>query len=170
MPLVRDALGGLLLHPVDLAVNKVLALVGRDEPRDFVDALYVHEHVLRLGALCWAAVGKDPGFTPLSLLELLQRQGRYRPEDFSRLDLVAPFDLVAARSSWRGASEEADAFCRSRPPGEIGCLYWARSTGRFVMPPLDGPASEDIVAHYGAPGGVLPDVSDGAAAGSTSAT
>jgi hypothetical protein len=37
MPLVRDALGGLLLHPVDLAINKVLALAGRDEPRDLTE-------------------------------------------------------------------------------------------------------------------------------------
>jgi hypothetical protein len=33
LPLVRDALGGLLLHPMDLAINKALALAGRDEPR-----------------------------------------------------------------------------------------------------------------------------------------
>jgi len=46
MPLVRDELGGLLLHPVDLAINKVLALAGRDEPRDFVDILFVHHRVL----------------------------------------------------------------------------------------------------------------------------
>ena len=75
MPLVRDPLGGLLLHPVDLAVNKVLALAGRDEARDYVDILFVHERVLRLSALCWAAAGKDPGLTPLSLLELLKRRG-----------------------------------------------------------------------------------------------
>ena len=78
MPLVRDPLGGLLLHPVDLAVNKVLALAGRDEARDFVDTLFVHQRVLSLAGLCWAAVGKDPGFTPLSLLELLKRRGRHR--------------------------------------------------------------------------------------------
>jgi hypothetical protein len=58
MPLVREPLGGLLLHPVDLAVNKVLALAGRDEARDFVDTLFVHERVLPLAGLCWAAVGK----------------------------------------------------------------------------------------------------------------
>ena len=63
MPLVRDTLGGLLLHPVDLAINKVLALAGRDEPRDFVDILFVHRHVLPLAAACWAAVGKDPGLS-----------------------------------------------------------------------------------------------------------
>ena len=64
MPLVRDPLGGLLLHPVDLAINKVLALAGRDEPRDYVDILFVNERVLSLGALCWVAVGKDAGIHP----------------------------------------------------------------------------------------------------------
>lgn len=34
MPPVRDERVGFLLHPVDLAVNKTLALAGRDEPRD----------------------------------------------------------------------------------------------------------------------------------------
>jgi hypothetical protein len=30
-----------------------------------LDILYVHERMLALGALCWAAAGKDPGFTPI---------------------------------------------------------------------------------------------------------
>ena len=59
MPLIRDPLGGLLLHPVDLAINKVLALAGRDEPRDFVDILFVHERVLPLAGLTWAAPGSS---------------------------------------------------------------------------------------------------------------
>lgn len=159
MPLVRDPSGGLMLHPVDLAINKVLALVGRDEPRDFVDVLFVHDRILPLGALCWAAVGKDPGFTPLSLLELLRRTGRYRPEDFSRLDLRVPFDLVAAKESWRAALEDAGIFCRSRAPEEIGCLYWSRARRQFVMPLPGATLSEDVVSHFGAPGGVLPRVS-----------
>ena len=92
MPPVRDELGGFLLHPVDLAVNKTLALAGRDEPRDYADILFIHERILPLGALCWAAAGKDPGFTPLSLLELLRRRGRHRPEDMARLALAGPTD------------------------------------------------------------------------------
>jgi hypothetical protein len=158
MPLVRDDLGGLLLHPVDLAINKVLTLAGRDEPRDFVDILFVHARVLPLGAICWAAVGKDSGFTPLSLLELLKRRGRYRPEDFARLALTEPFDLVAAKETWRGALEEADQFIRGRPPDELGCLYWSPVNGAFEMPP--GAAAETgAVPHFGTPGGVLPRVS-----------
>lgn len=161
MPLVRDELGGLLLHPVDLAINKVLALAGRDEPRDFVDILFVHHRVLPLAALCWAAVGKDPGLTPLSLLELLQRRGRYRPEDFARLHLAQPFDLVEAKRTWLAALAEAQEFVRVRPPEESGCLYYSTSLQRFVVPRSGATlASQGIVPHYGAAGGVLPRVAD----------
>ena len=161
MPPVRDELGGYLLHEVDLAINKTLALAGRDEPRDFVDILYIHQRILPLGALCWAAAGKDPGFTPLSLLELLKRRGRYRPEDFARLHLAAPFDLVAGKSRWLAAIEEAESFVRSRPTDEAGCLYYRGAEGRFVMPPSDTElAVAGIVPHFGSPGGVLPQPAD----------
>ena len=158
MPLVRDPLGGLMLHPVDLAINKVLALAGRDEPRDFVDILFINERVLPLGAVCWAAAGKDPGFTPLSLLELLKRRGRNRPEEFARLDLAEPFDLVAAKTEWLAALGTADEFIRSRPPGEMGCLYWSGEAGEFVMPAAGLGASDTVIPHYGTSGGVVPQV------------
>lgn len=158
MPLVRDPLGGLLLHAVDLAVNKALTLAGRDEPRDFVDILFVHERVLPLGALCWAAVGKDPGFTPLSLLELLKRRGRYRAEDFARLALTEPFDLVTAKQVWLAALQSAETFVRSRPPEEIGCLYWSSARQAFVTPEPGDVSGADVTPHFGAPGGVVPSV------------
>jgi hypothetical protein len=161
MPLVRDPLGGLLLHPVDLAINKVLALAGRDEPRDFVDVLFVHRRVLPLAGLNWAAVGKDPGFSPLSLLELLKRRGRYHPEDFERLQLAEPFVLPEAKAEWLAALEEAEAFARARPPDELGCLYWSGDRGSFVLPRADTSlAAQGIVPHFGRPGGVLPRMSD----------
>ncbi|MBI4420476.1 MAG: hypothetical protein HY560_06590 [Gemmatimonadetes bacterium] len=161
LPLVRDSLGGLLLHPVDLAVNKVLAVAGRDEPRDFVDILFVHHRVLPLAALCWAAVGKDPGFTPLSLLELLKRRGRYRPEDFSRLNLAEPFDLVGAKQTWLDAVAGAESFAHARPPDEIGCLYYSSKRGAFVVPGTHASlAHQGIVLHFGAPYGVLPRMAD----------
>ena len=161
MPLLRDDLGGLLLHPVDLAINKVLALAGRDEPRDFVDILFVHRRVLPLAGLCWAAVGKDPGLTPLSLLELLKRRGRYRPEDFTRLHLAEPFDLTQAKDTWLAALAEADRFARERPPEELGCLYYAPGRHQFIVPARgESLAAQGIVQHFGTPGGVLPRVAD----------
>jgi hypothetical protein len=157
MPPVKDALGGFLLHPIDLAVNKALALAGRDEPRDYVDILFVHERILRLGALCWGAAGKDPGFTPLSLLELLKRRGRHRQADLDRLNLGAPFDVKEAKQTWLSALEAAESFVRSRPAEELGCLYYFPGTGSFGEPlagtDLD---AQGVVPHWGTPGGVLP--------------
>ena len=152
MPTVRDDRVGFVLHPVDLAVNKVLALAGRDEPRDVLDAIHLHGSVLGLGALCWAACGKDPGFTPLSLLELLRRRGRIRLEDLERLDLAGPVDLHEVKTAWLAALDAVEPFVASRPPGEIGCLYYS-GTKRAFVDPRD---VKDAVPHFGRPGGVLP--------------
>ncbi|MDA1082259.1 MAG: nucleotidyl transferase AbiEii/AbiGii toxin family protein [Gemmatimonadetes bacterium] len=161
MPLVRDPVGGLLLHPVDLAVNKMLALGGRDEARDFVDILFVHSRVLPIGALIWAAVGKDPGFTPLSLLELLKRRGRNRPEDFARLNLAEPFDVTLAKTQWLSALDDAEQFARSAPPDDAGCLYWSSSGREFVLPSIADFEAKLVVPHFGRLGGVLPRLVEG---------
>jgi len=59
-PLVTDDDLGLALHPFDLATNKVLAMAGRLEVRDFIDLVTCCEHIQPLGYLVWAACGKDP--------------------------------------------------------------------------------------------------------------
>ncbi len=157
MPPVRDALGGYLLHDVDLAVNKTLALTGRDEARDYIDMLYVHERILPLGALCWAAAGKDPGLTPWSILEILKRRGRARPEEIARLDLAVPIDLVERKQVWLAALEAAERFVAARPGEETGCLYYSTAQERFIMPAPDADIeSQALIPHYGKPGGVLP--------------
>ncbi len=157
MPPVRDELGGFVLHDVDLGINKTLALAGRDEPRDYVDIIDINERILPLGALCWAAAGKDPGFTPLSLLELLKRRGRHRADQIARLHLREPFDLVAAKETWLEALDHAGEFIESRPSDDLGCLYYSVAEERFVAPPPDADLKANgIVRHFGSPGGVLP--------------
>ncbi|OGQ86123.1 MAG: hypothetical protein A2289_27130 [Deltaproteobacteria bacterium RIFOXYA12_FULL_58_15] len=153
LPTLQSATAGYVLHPIDLAINKVLALVGRDEPRDYLDVLHTHAAILPLGAQCWAAAGKDPGFTPVSLLEMLRRRGKYQPEDFSRLHLSQPVEPTQLKKTWLDALAEATAFVQSRPPAEIGCLYYSESGDRFVQPTE---TDENIVPHFGRPGGVLP--------------
>ena len=157
MPPVRDPLGGYLLHEVDLAINKTLALAGRDEPRDFIDILFVHDNVLPLAGLVWAAVAKDPGFNPRSLLELLKRRGRHRPEEIDRLWLTAPFDPEDSKAQWLEALEAAEAFARSRPADESGCLYYSARVDGFVIPGhAESLKEQGIALHFGTPGGVLP--------------
>ena len=75
-PAQRNELFGYVLHPVDLATNKVMAAAGRREPRDVVDLVMIHEQVLPLGAVVWAAVGKSLGFTPEGLINEIRRLAR----------------------------------------------------------------------------------------------
>lgn len=157
MPVVRSEAFGYQLHPIDLATNKVLALAGRDEPRDLVDTLFLHRNVLELGPLVWAAVGKDPGFSPLSLLEMLRRRGKIRPEELARLHLSAPMDARQVKEEWVAALQSAESFVATRPPDEVGCLYYDPDSGRFITPGSGKPAP---LRHYGRPGGVLPQVAE----------
>ena len=68
---------GYVLHPVDLAMNKVMAAAGRRELRDIVDLVMIHETILPLGAAVWAAVEKSPGFTPEGLITEIWRNSNY---------------------------------------------------------------------------------------------
>lgn len=158
LPLLRDELGGWMLHPIDLAINKVLALAGRDEPRDLVDTLFAHRTILSLGALVWAAVGKDPGFSPHQLLELLKRRGRPRPEELARLQLAEAFDIGAVKQEWLDALEQCASFIGARSPDELGCLYYDTMRKAFLTPEAAEPAAQGVVCHFGAPGGVVPQV------------
>ena len=110
-PLVEHPDFGLTLHPFDLATNKVLALVGRAEVRDWVDAIACDERVQPLGFLAWAACGKDPGFSPALILE------------------------YAARSHYSAAEVGALAF--SGPPPDAATLsrrfHAMLDTGRVIV-------------------------------------
>jgi hypothetical protein len=152
LPPVKSERAGFVLHPVDLAINKLLALVGRDEPRDYVDIHEAMANILPLGALCWAASSKDPGYTPALLLSLLRRRGRYRPEDFARLALTSPVDLPALKRTWLDALDSAERFLAARDPDEVGCLYYSPAEAAFVEPH----PGQVVVPHFGRPGGVLP--------------
>jgi hypothetical protein len=60
-------------------MNKVMAAAGRREFRDIVDLVTVHERILPLGAVIWAAVDKSPGFTPEGLMAEIRRNASYPP-------------------------------------------------------------------------------------------
>jgi hypothetical protein len=120
-PLVRHEELGLTLHSFDLATNKVLALVGRVEPRDWVDTLACHERLQPFGFLAWAACGKDPGFSPRAILEHAARSTRYSAEEIATLSFEgdAP-DAGDLSRRWRQALRDAEEIVALLPAEQAG--------------------------------------------------
>jgi hypothetical protein len=120
-PLVEDEELGLTLHPFDLATNKALAMAGRLEARDWVDLLTCLDRVQPLGYLAWAACGKDPGFSPLSLLQEMRRSGRYPQAVLDRLDLGGErLDASELGEQWHRELESASPICEALPAEAVG--------------------------------------------------
>jgi hypothetical protein len=159
-PLVEHAELGLTLHPFDLATNKVLALVGRLEVRDWVDVIECDRRLQPFGYLAWAACGKDPGFSPASLLEHASRSGRYSAEEVGSLAFDGPApDAGDLSRRWRALLAVADDIVAQLPAEESGkCVL--DSEGRLFAG--DGAAlrkavaSESLRFHAGRIRGAFP--------------
>lgn len=106
-PIERDPLLGWRLHLFDVATNKALALSARTETRDYVDIVELHK-TFPLAAICWAACGKDPGFTPLSLLKMMKRFARVDPAKLEEIQARA-LDPVKLKMAWIEMSDTAEA-------------------------------------------------------------
>ena len=141
-PLLPHADLGLTLHPFDLATNKILALVGRVEARDWVDALECHRHVSPLGLLAWAACGKDEGWNPQLILEEAARNGRASPLEWAQLEWqgTAP-NPVEFKTQWR----QALAFA-----AEIIQILPLETVGMAVLDATGAPFQGDVAALQGA--------------------
>ena len=153
-PVEKDDECGYRLHHADAAVNKVLALAGRQEVRDYVDILHLHDSYLHLGALAWAACGKDPGFTPGFLLEQAGRHAAYSQADVDRLSLRDPLDVRSLKRKWLRALEESRALVGALPPGEVGMLYLDGETP--VTPDPQSDLFGRLVRHEGSIRGAWP--------------
>jgi len=106
-PIERDPLLGWRLHLFDAATNKALALSARTETRDYVDIVELHR-TYPLAAICWAACGKDPGFSPLSLLKMMRRFARISPTELDKIKARA-LDPFALKEAWIAMSDGAEA-------------------------------------------------------------
>jgi hypothetical protein len=106
-PIEPDPLLGWRLHLFDAATNKALTLASRTETRDYVDIIEFHK-IFPIAAVCWAACGKDPGFTPLSLLRMMRRFGRVDPAELDKIRARA-LDATVLKAAWIEMSEEAEA-------------------------------------------------------------
>ncbi len=156
-PVQPDSQCGYRLHDADAATNKILALAGRSEVRVFVDALHLHSTYLSLGALVWAACGKDPGFTPDFLLDQANRHTAYAQGDLDRLRLRSPLDIGSMKRRWLDAVDDARALTGALPPDEIGCLY-LDSGSNPVTPHPESLTFALLVRHRGSIRGAWPTV------------
>lgn len=121
-PLIEHPDFGLALHPFDLATNKVLALVGRLEPRDWVDVITCHDRIQPLGYLAWAACGKDPGFSPAGILAHAGRSSRYTDVEVASLPFEGASPTAADLSRrWHAMLDEAHDIVRLLPAEHAGC-------------------------------------------------
>jgi hypothetical protein len=159
-PVQPDADFGFVLHALDGATNKVLALAGRGELRDYLDVLFLHRNVLSLGALAWAACGKDGGFTPQFLIEEAQRLAHYPAARLKTLLLREPVDLVVCKREWLAAVAQASALFLKLPPEEIGCLY-LDAKGQAVTPDPTAPEFALLRRHSGSVRGAWPAITPG---------
>jgi hypothetical protein len=120
-PLVEHPELGLALHPFDLATNKVLALVGRAEPRDWVDVIECDLRLQPLGYLAWAAAGKDPGLNPFMILDQAARSARYTEVELTEVDFAGERPTAAALSTrWKQVLDNARAIVALLPRKEVG--------------------------------------------------
>jgi hypothetical protein len=120
-PLVEHEELGLALHPFDLATNKLLAMIGRREVRDWVDLLRCHASLQPLGYLAWAACGKDPGYSPPLILEHAARGGRFTAGEVAGLAFAGESpDAATLSREWHRGLAEAEAIVAELPLEHAG--------------------------------------------------
>lgn len=125
-PAVADPQFGYMLHPVDLAINKASAAAGRRELRDIVDLVIVHQKILPLGAVVWAAVEKAPGYTPEGMVAEIRRNANYPVEEWRQIASSQPIDPAVTLAKLRTALNSAEDFVHKMPTDKLGLLFLDR--------------------------------------------
>jgi hypothetical protein len=162
-PLVQHADLGLVLHPLDLATNKVLALVGRLEVRDWIDVIECDAKVQPLGYLAWAACGKDPGFGPGAILEQAGRSARYSGEEVMALSYDGtPPDPGELSRRWHTILGTAKEIIDLLPPEQVGTCVINPGGPLYIGPPSELASALEhgrVDFHPGSIRGAFPQVS-----------
>jgi hypothetical protein len=159
-PLQEHPEFGLTLHPFDLATNKVLALVGRLEVRDWIDVIASDERIQPLGYLAWAACAKDPGFGPGAILEGAARSGRYSADEVSQLAFAGePPDAADLSRRWHRILDSARQVIELLPPEHVGTCVLDLAGGLLRLRPdelAEAMRLRRAAFHQGRIGGAMP--------------
>lgn len=153
-PLIEDDDLGCRLHDIDLAVNKCLALANRNEVRDIIDLIQFEKTLISLGAACWAACGKDPGFTPDLIIDCISRHSIIRPEQLAAESLTEKLSPPQLKKEWLKKLTLARELISKLPAADLGCIYITRAGV-----PVHQPVVQELSSysrHFASVGGSWP--------------
>jgi len=157
-PIVDDEDLGYRLHDIDLAINKCLALANRSVVRDALDIIELDQKVLSLPAIVSAACGKDPGFTPNLLLEMIQRHITFTPDQLAAESLKKPVDPIKLKKDLLSLLEETRKTLQAVSAANIGCLFTDKKGN--VVKDLSKLNQTQHTPHHGSIRGSWPKVVD----------
>jgi hypothetical protein len=158
-PVQKDKRFGYVLHPVDLATNKLLAAEGRNEVRDAIDLMTVDSKIMPLGATAWAAAAKSPGLTPDGIIEALRARARFTDAHLSQELLTRRLGAAELNTWLRARCDAARAWLDTVPQGyDFGLFIDAH--GRHGQPDFNQAGSEAWRIHEGRRGGAWPSSSE----------
>ena len=161
-PLIQHADLGLTLHPFDLATNKVLALVGRVEARDWVDVIECDERIQPLGYLAWSACGKDPGLNPGMILDEARRTARYSANEIAALAFAGlPPGFISLAAKWREMLKAAGEVISALPAVASGTCVLDAELRLYTGGPSELKGAIErrgLCFHAGSMGGSFPQI------------
>lgn len=158
-PLQPDPVVGFTLHPLDLAANKLSALVGRTEPRDWIDVITAMKELQPLACLLSVACGKDPGFSPTSMLEYVARRHYNQVEIDEKIIPRGVYNAEELCRFWHDEVDRTRRVLEKFPRSEVGKAVMSKGGGLFKG---DNSALEAALAagelefHEGTIGGAWP--------------
>lgn len=158
-PLIEDKTFGLVLHPFDLATNKILAMAGRLEPRDWIDVIECSVSLQHFGYLVWAACGKDPGVNPNMVISEAACI-HYTQIELDTLDFEKKIPSAKQLSKkWKEFISEGRNIINKLPEDFLGTGVLNRSGGLYKgnrNQITDDIKRGEIQFHQGTIGGVWP--------------
>jgi hypothetical protein len=153
-PIVKDEALGFRLHDADAATNKVLAAVGRQKVRDFIDLMQLDRDYISLGIAVWGASAKDEGYTSNLIMQELRRNSRINPVTLGEVTLAQPETAITLKADWLARFAAAEKLIATIPPEPICCLYLDRN-GQPARGEVFDPS---WVPHYGSVKGAWPKI------------
>ena len=154
-PLLEDKDFGLTMHPFDLATNKILALAGRLEVRDWIDVINCSDKIQHLGFLVYASCAKDPGFSPEMILQEATRSSHYSQIEYDTLTFKDNEfeDLAIVSKKWKRILSEANDIINKLPYKNVGSAVMTQNNELYIDLDID---LEKIYYHKGTMFGAYP--------------